>query len=79
MKYLLDEDEYKQLKGKHGLKVIEQKRLIADLCRRIANTEEWEPATGAKCIRDHKCRLGSYCSGCPALGDCTFPNKRLAK
>ena len=82
MKYLLDEDEYRELNNKHALKLIDQNRIIADLCRRIANTntDEWVSATGNICIRDIPVgQLGGYCSGCPVVKICTYPNKRHAK
>lgn len=75
MQHLLSEDEYNRLKNKHSLKLLSQKRLIGELCQRIANTEEWEKATGNMCIRDG----GRYCSGCPVKDECTWDNKRYAK
>lgn len=84
MQYILSEAEFAAMSARADQAVNENKTLIANLCRRVANSEivelTWVPVAESKpwgCIRDSETE--HHCDECPMVKICTFDNKSFSQ
>lgn len=89
MQYILSEEEYQQLKQAPLLIQQEKEKVIMELCRRVANSENvkvsWRKYDESKgivpepwgCIHDQENEW--YCDQCPVRKICPEKYKNLSK
>lgn len=94
MKYLLDEDEYQQLKSFQRLAILQETEKLQALCTKICNEMpvEYEKPDGFLTDpRPWHCILslqrtdnlhgyqGGYCDHCPVISICPYKGKKFSK
>jgi hypothetical protein len=90
MQYILTEEEYNQLKNDPKNQKSETDKIIADLCRMVADNKVikredvnkldksfWREEAPWKCIRSTDYEW--YCDLCPVKKICTWPHKNYSK
>lgn len=81
MQYILTQEEFNELQEKAKKITEDGQKLIADLCRRIANSEpvaiSWANTDAPwGCVQDHD---DHYCDHCPVQDVCPHPWKYWSK